>query len=82
MSVPSFSRSQFEHQLADHRALIELINDLEYRVYALGEGNSSEEVTACQQSAGALIGALRTYLFRQDQQVLPVLDTLAGNQGG
>jgi hypothetical protein len=40
----------------------------------LGELPPDERVTACQQAGGALVGLLRNFLYRHDQQVLPVLE--------
>jgi hypothetical protein len=67
-------REDFEQIVAEHGHLVRLMNELEYRLYALNELPPSEPVTACQQAAGALLGALRSFLFRQDQQVLPFLE--------
>jgi hypothetical protein len=73
---PPFPRAEFEQLLVAHQRLIELANDLEFRLYHLGELPGNERVTECQQAAGALIGRLREVLFRHDQQVLPLLDDL------
>jgi hypothetical protein len=70
------TRADFEALLAEQERLVELCNELEYRLYQLGQ-DAGEPATACQQAGGALVGALRDHLFRQDQQVLPVLDALA-----
>jgi hypothetical protein len=72
--VPKLGREDFDQLVAEHQRLIHLANDLEYQLYWLGE--SPEHVTACQQAGGALIDLLRHVLFRHDQQVLPVLETL------
>jgi hypothetical protein len=77
MSPPAFSRADFDQILAQHRRLIELANELEYRLYSLYAVSPAEPVQACQEAAGTLLGALRDFLFRQDQQVLPVLDGLS-----
>jgi hypothetical protein len=74
---PSFSRADFEQLLAQQQQLIELTNELEYRLYALGEVPPGGPAHACQQAAGMLVGTLRAFLFRQDQHVLPVLDVLS-----
>jgi hypothetical protein len=74
---PPLSRADFEQLLAAHQRLIELANDLEYQLYRLGEVPGNERVTDCQQAAGALLGLLRDVLFRHDQQVLPLLDSLS-----
>lgn len=72
-------RADFEELLAQHQELVRLANELEYRLYCLGEPTAAGPVSDCQQAAGALIGQLRTVLFRHDQQVLPVLDALTGD---
>jgi hypothetical protein len=72
----ALARADFEQALVEHQQLIDLVNELEYRLYQLGEVPSHEPVAACQQAAGALIGSPRAFLFRHDQQVLPVLDAL------
>jgi hypothetical protein len=77
MNPPAISRPDFDQFLAEQQQLIALTNELEYCLYALGEGPLTEPVQACQQSAGTLVGALRAFLFRQDQQVLPILDALS-----
>jgi len=75
------SRADFESLLHDHQRLIELVNDLEYQMYRLGELPAGERVTECQQAGGALVGMLRNVLFRHDQQVFPFLDaSLSGKQ--
>jgi hemerythrin-like domain-containing protein len=74
MREPTISRAEFERLVAEHEQLIGAVNDLEYRLYRLGEG--ADHLTACRQAAGALIGLLRDHLFRQDQQVLPLLDRI------
>jgi hypothetical protein len=71
---PTLSRAEFEQLLAEHQRLITLTNQLEFCLYRLAEAPPCEPVTECQQAAGALIGALRSFLFRQDQQVLPFLE--------
>ncbi len=76
MSTPRFTRQDFDEVLREHQELVDLANELELRVYLLGEAAPGSPVVACQKAAGALIGALRTHLFRQDQQVLPVLEGL------
>lgn len=73
---PPLSRADFEEILSEHRRLVELASELEFHVYQLGEAPQESPITACQQAAGGLIGSLRQYLFRQDQQVLPVLESL------
>jgi len=71
------SRAEFDRLLADHQELIELANELEYQLYRLGEGSGPERVLECQQAGGALLGHLRTVLFRHDQHVLPLCDLLS-----
>ncbi len=75
--TPTILRTDFEGLLAQHQELIRLANELEYQLYGLGEQVEPGPVSDCQQAAGALIGLLRTVLFRHDQQVLPVLEALA-----
>ena len=69
------SRTDFENLLSQHRQLIELANDLEYQMYRLGELTPDERVSDCQRGGGSLVGSLRDYLFRLDQQVFPLLDS-------
>ncbi len=76
---PTLTRGDFEQLLTDQRCLVELLNDLEYQLYQLGEVAADEPIAGCQQAAGALISALRHYLFRQDQIVLPVFDSLTAD---
>jgi hemerythrin-like domain-containing protein len=70
-----FSRDKLDHLLSEHRRLIHLINDLEYRLYQIGEP-AEPAVRECQQAASALIGCLRDLLFRHDQEVFPALESL------
>ncbi len=72
------TRDEFDGMLAEHQQLIDLVNDLELRLYQLGESPPDDRVAQCQQVAGTLIGALRNMLFRQDQTVLPLLERMAG----
>jgi len=74
--VPAMTRADFEQLVAAHQEAIRLANDLEYQLYRLGEDHGEERVVECQQAGGLLLAALRNLLFRHDQQVLPVLDTL------
>jgi hypothetical protein len=74
------TRAEFEQILEEQRGLVELANELEYRLYLLGQGPADAPAVACQQAGGALLGALRDFLFRQDQQVLPVLDELSAGR--
>jgi hypothetical protein len=74
------TRDDFELLLGQHRQLIRLANELEYHLYRMGGQPDPGPVTDCQQAAGALIGLLRTVLFRHDQQLLPVLEMLTGNE--
>jgi hypothetical protein len=76
MSPLPLSRDDFERLLADQQQLIELANRLEYQLYRLGELPPDERVTDCQQAGGTLIGVLRGVLFRNDQHIFPLLDTL------
>lgn len=71
---PDMDRRDFEVLLSQHWQLIQLANDLEYQLYSVGDCAGPERVQACQQSAGALIKLLREFLFRHDQQVLPILE--------
>jgi hypothetical protein len=73
--MPSpLSRPEFEQLLAEHGRLIRLTNDLEYHLYQVGAEPTPERIAECQQAAGALIGQLRSALFRHDQRVLPILE--------
>ncbi len=76
MIAPSLTRTEFEQVLAGHTQLIRLVNELEYQLYKIGAAPTPEQMAECQQAAGALIGELRAFLFRYDQQVLPVLESL------
>ena len=75
-ATSTIRRESFEQLLDEHRQLIRLANELEYQLYRLGEAATPEHVGECQQAAGSLIGLLRTHLFRQDQEVMPVLESL------
>ena len=70
----TLSRTDFEQLIAEHRQLIFLANDLEFHLYQMGETPGPAQVNHCRQTAGTLIGLLRTVLFRHDQQVLPLLE--------
>lgn len=70
------SHADFEQLLANQQQLIELTNDLEYHLYRLGDPDAEERMAACQQAGGAVVGLLRKVLFQQDQQVLPLLESL------
>jgi hypothetical protein len=76
VNPPVLSRAEFDQLLTEHSRLIELANELEYRLYLLGEHPSDSPIAQCQQAAGALIGSLRNVLFRHDQSVLPMLEGL------
>lgn len=71
---PTMERRDFEQLLSEHCQLIQLANDLEYQLYSVGDRPDAERVQACQQSAGALVKVLREFLFRHDQQILPILE--------
>ena len=73
-SLPEFPRSDFDQLLAEHQRLIALANEVEFCLHALAAGVSDETLPVLQQSTGDLVRGLRLYLFRQDQQVLPVVD--------
>lgn len=75
-AIPPLQRADFDELLAEHQRLIHLSNELEYQVYRLGNDATPEHVTDCQQAASTLIGQLRNTLFRHDQQVLPILESL------
>lgn len=75
--IPEYDRSQFEHLLADHLRMIELVNALELKLYSLGDTPEHSPTQECQQAGGLLISQLRSLLFRWDQEVLPLLDTFA-----
>jgi len=70
------SRSEFTALLNEMQRLVAHVNDLEYHIHALGADVSGESAIYCQQAAGALIGLLRGFLFRLDQQVLPLLEQM------
>ncbi len=80
--TPELRREDFEQLLEEHQRLIELANDVEFSLHALGGGASEENIHALQQSAGTLVSALRSHLFRQDQQVLSVVDALTRQEKG
>jgi hypothetical protein len=80
MKAEPLSRSDFEQLLAEHRQLIQMANELEYQLYQAGTEQTPERVVECQQAAGALIGQLRNVLFRHDQQVLPILESLLSTE--
>ena len=69
-----FRREDFELLLDEHRRIIELANEVEFHLHALAGGASADTVQALQESAGSLLTGLRGYLFRLDQQVLPIVD--------
>ena len=71
-----YDRRQFELLLDDHQKMIDLINALELKLYSLGEAPEHSPIQECQQAGGLLISQLRNLLFRWDQEVLPLLDTL------
>ncbi len=71
-----YDRRQFELLLDDHQKMIDLINALELKLYSLGEAPDHSPIQECQQAGGLLISQLRNLLFRWDQEVLPLLDTL------
>jgi hemerythrin-like domain-containing protein len=78
-ATPGIRRHRFEQLVDEHRQLVQATNQLEYQLYRLGElgGNATaEQVSECQQVAGNLIGLLRAHLFQQDQEVLPMLESL------
>jgi hypothetical protein len=79
--LPEFHRSDFELLVDEHQRLIALANDVEFCLHALSGGVNEETIHALQQSTGGLVRVLRQYLFRQDQQVLPVVDTLSRSSG-
>ena len=72
-----YDRRQFELLLDDHQKMIDLINALELKLYSLGEAPDHSPIQECQQAGGLLISQLRNLLFRWDQEVLPLLDSLA-----
>jgi hypothetical protein len=80
-ATPAISRSDFDQAVRAHLYLIELTNELEYRLHAQAGDPAANDVQALQQAAGAVVAALRTHLFRQDQVVLPILETLARADG-
>jgi hypothetical protein len=74
MTPSPLTRPEFEQLLAEHGRLIRLTNELEYHLYQIGAEPTPEHIAACQQTAGALIGQLRSTLFRHDQRILPTLE--------
>jgi hemerythrin-like domain-containing protein len=73
-AIPQIGRQDFEQLVDEHRQLVDLANQLEFQLYRLGESATRDHVSECQQIAGNLIGLLRNHLFRQDQEVLPVVE--------
>jgi hypothetical protein len=73
-------RQDFGQLVDEHRQLIHLTNELELQLYRLGDGAAPEQINECRQIAGNLIALLRTNLFRHDQEVLPVLESLIGGR--
>jgi hypothetical protein len=80
--LPEFERSDFEQLLDEHQHLIALANDVEFCLHALAGGAGEEAIQSLQHSTGSLVRLLRQYLFRQDQQVLPVVDALSRRSRG
>jgi hypothetical protein len=74
MTPQALTRSEFDALVEEQQGLISLVNDLEYRLYCLGDTFTPQSVNECRQAAGTLVGALRSFLYRQDQQVLPLLE--------
>lgn len=72
--TPDIRREDFESLLDEHQRLIGLANQVEFHLHALAGGPNEGAIHALQQSAGSLVSLLRGYLFRLDQQLLPVLD--------
>lgn len=74
MTTPTpLSPADRDALLADYHALVSLMNELELQVYLLGDLPGAERLLPVQQAAGSLIGRMRPFLFRLDQQVLPHL---------
>lgn len=73
---PPLSQAAFDEILDEHTELVRLTNELELRLYELGEQLPSDQqpVENCRQAASALISRLRSTLFRFDQQIYPLLD--------
>lgn len=78
-TLPTIRRLDFEQLVDEHHELIQLANRLEYQLYRLGEAATPEHVRDCQQIAGSLLGLLRANLFRHDQEVLPILESLVSD---
>ncbi len=76
-AMPEFQREEFDQLLEEHQRLIAQVNEVEFHLHTLSGGVSEEHVQALQQATGDLLALLRTYLFRQDQQVLPIVDALS-----
>jgi hypothetical protein len=68
-------RADFDQLVAEHHQLIRLTNELEFQLYQMGEAPGPEQVAEGRRAAGTLIGQLRNFLFRHDQQVLPLLES-------
>jgi len=75
------TRDEFDRLVDDQSGLTRLLNELEYRLYLLGEP-TDDRVSGCRDAAGALITRLRDTLFHWDQSILPRLDPTAGRQEG
>jgi hypothetical protein len=80
-ALPRLDRADFDQLVADHQEVVRLTNELELQLYRLGELADGERVATCQRAGGELIALLRNLLFRHDQQVLPLLDTLCREEG-
>jgi hypothetical protein len=71
--MTQLDRDEFERLVADQQELVRLVNDLEYRLYLLGDPQD-DRVAGCRDTAVALITRLREVLFRWDQSVMPQLE--------
>jgi predicted ATP-dependent protease len=80
---PTLTRAAFDQIVAEQQELVRLANELELQLYRLGEQvpPSAERIADCQQAAGNLVGLLRQALFRQDQQILPLLESWISSTG-
>jgi hypothetical protein len=74
------TRAEFDALVEEQQGLIGLVNDLEFRLYCRGGTFTPESVNECRQAAGTLVGAMRSFLYRQDQQVLPVLEAIVDSE--
>lgn len=75
------SREEFDRLVAGQCGLVRSANDLEYRLYLLGEPQD-ERVADLRQAAGDLVTRLRDVLLLWDQAVLPRVEPAPDGCGG